>query len=237
MVTAEDGRTSKSYVVSMHRLSPDDACLSSLKVSTGVLRPDFSPEQLDYHCWLPSCVDTVTLSTNTEDPAMKVTMKDGSALGTVSLNAGHSLMEVAVSSVSGRCTTTYSVTAIRMRCPYEMIIQSTEESDGAYSCGVCGGMAHCVCRVNPTTTNDDVMYCWKCLEEVTRISKTDPLTGAMLGENWLQLDYAADKQLSSLTAICHTPYGNLEGLVTQLPANMVAARANWSQPTHQVHTM
>ena len=43
VVTAEDGKTCKNYVVSIRRLSADDACLSSLDVSAGTLRPCFSP--------------------------------------------------------------------------------------------------------------------------------------------------------------------------------------------------
>ena len=228
VVTAEDGKTNKNYAISIRRLSADDACLSSLDVSSGTLRPSFSPNVHDYYCLLPCSSDSITLRTSTEDPAMKVTMKDGGAVGAATISAGHSLLEVAVSSVSGKNTAIYNLTTIRTRCPYELMLK---DDSTKYKCGVCGGVAHCVCRVRGTS---NITYCWRCVEEVTKISKTDPLTGAILGENWLMLDFDADKELSSLSAQCHTPYGVLEGPIAKLPSQLVAKHASKTEPQQQV---
>ena len=228
LVTAEDGRTTKSYIISIRRLSADDACLSQLELSAGTIKPSFSPSVYEYFCFLPSSLDALTLRASTEDAAMKVAMKDGSAVGKVGLSAGHSLLEVQVTSVSGKKTTLYSLTAIRMRSPYELLLK---EFNPRFSCGICGGTVHCPCRVSGSMF---VLYCWRCLEEVTRISKTDPLTEKLLGEKWLVMDYEADRQLSSLVGVCHTPYGQLEGEVTQLPVMVSQQRASYKEPAEQV---
>lgn len=48
-VSAEDG-TTKIYNVLVRRLSAKDATLSDLKVSKGVLDPEFSADILEYYC-------------------------------------------------------------------------------------------------------------------------------------------------------------------------------------------
>lgn len=227
LVTAEDGRTTKSYTISIRRLSADDACLSQLDISAGTIKPSFSPSVYEYFCFLPGSLDALTLRAGTEDAAMKVSMKDGGAVGKVSLNAGHSLLEVQVTSVSGKNTTLYSLTATRMRSPYELLLK---EPRPRFSCGICGGTVHCPCRVS----SNPVLHCWRCLEEMSRISKADPLTGKLLGEKWLVLDYAADRELSSLAALCYTPYGQLEGELTQLPATLLQQRASYKEMAEQV---
>lgn len=224
LVTAEDGRTTKLYNISITRLSADDACLSQLELSSGVLKPSFSPTVHDYYCYLPGSLSSISLRTQTEDEAMKVTMKDGSAVGTAQLSAGHTLIEVVVTSVNKKNTSVYSVCATRLRCPYELVVEQS------ICCGVCGGTVHCPCHVK----GSEALYCWRCLEEVTRISKTDPLSGKLLREGWLVLDYEADKRFSSLPATSSTPYGELEGSLTELPVTMTQQRKSWKESMDEV---
>lgn len=49
-VCAEDGKTTKTYIISVKRLSAKDATLSNLKVDGTVIVPDFSPEVFEYIC-------------------------------------------------------------------------------------------------------------------------------------------------------------------------------------------
>jgi len=49
-VCAEDGKTTKTYVISVKRLSAKDATLSSLKIDGTITVPDFSPDVFEYSC-------------------------------------------------------------------------------------------------------------------------------------------------------------------------------------------
>ena len=49
-VCAEDGKTTKVYVILVKRLSAKDATLTSIKLSAGKLVPDFSVETYSYSC-------------------------------------------------------------------------------------------------------------------------------------------------------------------------------------------
>lgn len=49
-VCAEDGKTTKNYIIHVKRLSAKDATLSNLKFDVGTIVPDFSPETYEYTC-------------------------------------------------------------------------------------------------------------------------------------------------------------------------------------------
>jgi hypothetical protein len=49
-VCAEDGKTTKVYIIHVKRLSAKDATLSSLKLDVGTVVPEFSPETYEYTC-------------------------------------------------------------------------------------------------------------------------------------------------------------------------------------------
>ena len=49
-VCAEDGKTTKTYIIHVKRLSAKDATLSSIKISVGKLLPDFNVEVFNYTC-------------------------------------------------------------------------------------------------------------------------------------------------------------------------------------------
>lgn len=49
-VCAEDGKTTKRYIIHVKRLSAKDAIFTSIKISTGKLVPDFSIDIFNYTC-------------------------------------------------------------------------------------------------------------------------------------------------------------------------------------------
>lgn len=143
IVTAEDGKTTKTYTLAVRRLSADDACLSSLEVSLGTLHPAFSPVVLSYECYLPSSIDQLTLKAKTEDPGMTVSMKDGSPVGVVPLSAGHTLLEVCVVSARGGSTTVYTVMAVKARLPRTVKLKRKKN----FECTICCGVPQHPCRI------------------------------------------------------------------------------------------
>ena len=211
VVTAEDGHSTKPYTVSFHRLSADDACLSQLDISVGKLQPSFSPSVLEYYCDLPSNITQVAIKTKTEDPKITVALKGGAPVGTVSLSAGLTVVDITATSPNNKNTTTYTINALRLQSPYCFQLNHPNPS---LECAACNGIPHCPCRVNGNT---DHLYCRQCLMELSRVNKMDPMTSRSLGEGWMIIDHKSDKILSEHIAIGNTPVGKIEGKIGQLP--------------------
>lgn len=217
-MTAEDGTSCKTYTVLMRRLSADDATLAQLDVSTGVLRPPFSPLVTNYECNLPCSVDTFSLRVKTEDAKMSVAMKSGSPVDTVRLNPGRTLVEISVTSVSGKTTSTYTITAVKNRLPLPLRLK---QKTWSFNCAVCCNVVHLPTRIKGGAN----LYCRACLQELTRTNKTDPFTGKKLEEEgWLEPDMTCDEELAKQVAICDTPSGTVEAAVEEMGAKLMAER-------------
>ena len=217
-MTAEDGKTTKTYTVSVRRLGADDATLSQLELSAGVLRPQFSPLVTTYDCYLPCSVDSLSMKAKPEDASMKLSMKDGSAISTVQLNPGRTLVELAVQSASGKGTTVYSITVTKSRLPTTVQLKNKNE---ALECAVCCGVVHCPSRIK----SGPYIYCQLCLEELTRTNKMDPFTGKQLDEEkWFVQDYEAEAQLGKEEAVCFQISGEVTAPLSQLGPRLLSER-------------
>ena len=223
IVSAEDGQTTKTYTISIRRLSADDATLAQLEISVGVLQPAFSPFVTSYECYVPFSADSVSLRVKTEDTSMSVAMKDGSSVETVLLNPGRMLIELSVKSVSGTSSTIYKITTVKCRPPCLVQLKS---KNTAFECAVCCGLAHCPSHIK----DGPYIYCQSCLEELTRTNKVDPHTGRQLeDEDWMIADFDCDVQLAKQTALYPIPGGTIEATMQQIGAKMLAERLKSSQ--------
>lgn len=218
VVTAEDGKTTKTYTVSVRRLGADDATLSQLELSAGVLRPQFSPLVTTYDCYLPCSVDNLSVRAKPEDTSMKLSLKDGSAIGTVQLNPGRTLIELAVQSASGKGTTVYSISVMKSRLPTTVQLKN---KNNVFECSVCCGIVHCPSHIK----SGPYVYCQLCLEELTRTNKMDPFTGQLLSEEkWFVQDYECEAELGKEEAVCPLPSGDIAAPLSQLGPKLLAER-------------
>lgn len=216
-VSAEDGTTTKTYTVGVNRLSPDDATLSQLEVSTGSLDPAFSPSVLSYKCALPCSVDTLTLTAKTEEAATKVSMADNTPVGTLQLNPGCTIAVIVVVSASGKESAEYSITFEKSALPPTLRLKSKAEQ---FECAVC------CCVVNKATRirNGPYVYCQDCLEELTRTNKLDPFTDRQLEEeDWMERDFECDMKLGAELGVCPLPTGPVEAPVNQMGSKFMEA--------------
>lgn len=214
-VTAEDGKTSKSYTVTVRRLSPDDASLSSLDVSAGWLYPRFSPLKMHYSCHVPCSVDTLTLKAKPEDASMKVTSGSGAPLSSVTLQAGKTKIDVAVVSSKGTKTVVYTVVVLRNPVAYTRELEEAGASARlALCCSLCWNIAHCPVRVKGCKQ----VFCRSCLMELTRTHKINPLTGETLPkDDWWETCPELDEALAAAKVSCTLPRGEkLKGSATEL---------------------
>ena len=217
-MTAEDGTSAKTYTILMRRLSADDATLAQLDVSAGALEPPFSPLVTKYECSLPCSVDSLSLRVKTEDPKMSVAMKSGSPVGAVQLNPGRTLVEICVTSVSGKTISTYTITVVKNRLPPTLQLKN---SNSSFECAVCSNVVHLPSRIRGNSNH----YCFVCLEELTRTNKTDPFTGKKLEEEgWLESDLGCDTELATQTAVVSTASGTVESTMLQIGAMLLAER-------------
>ena len=229
-VTAEDGKSTKTYIILIRRLSADDASLSQLELSAGVLKPTFSPLGTKYECYLPSSIESLSVRAKTEDEAMKLSMKDGSPVGTVPLNPGRTLIELSVQSVSGKSSTIYTITVIKNRLPVTLQLKSGAVG---YECAVCCGVVACPTRIK----NGPYIYCQTCLEELTRTNKSDPFTGERFGEQqWMLEDLELDSKLSKELVICPLAGGEVEAPMQQIGAKLLAERLKRAQAEEVIIT-
>lgn len=225
VVCAEDATTTKSYRITARRLSPEDASLSSLALSEGSLSPPFSPCTYSYECYLPSGTEVISLMAKTEDKAMKLSMcdgspvgTDGSPVGTVTLNPGRTRAQLDVLSVNGKVTSKYITTFIKPRLPVTLRLKKKEEK---FECAVCCGVLDKPSHIK----GGPYYYCQYCLEELTRTNKVDPFTGLSLEEEgWMEQDLEVDAQLGQLDAVCPLPFTNVEASVKQIGAKLKEER-------------
>lgn len=218
VVTAEDGTSTKTYSLKISRLSADDAKLSELKVSVGTLNPQFNPHVHNYECSLTSNVNSVNVSAKTQEEAMKLSVADGSPLGTVNLTPGRTVYVLQVESASGSKRSEYIIVFNKNPLPPTLQLKTPNER---FECAVC------CCVVNMSTRIDkgQYVYCRDCLEGLTRFNKVDPFTGMILDEEgWKKLDFKRDHELGNEQGMCPLPSGMVEKPVSQIGTQIMVER-------------
>ncbi len=222
-VTAEDGVSTRTYSLLIRRLSADDASLSQLDLSVGVLQPAFSPLVLQYNCYLPSSINNLSIRAKTEDEAMRLSMNDGSPVGTVALNPGRTLVQLSVGSVNGKSSTVYTITVVKNRLPVTLQLKNVSEK---YECAICCGVVACPSRIK----DGPYVYCLSCLKELTRTNKMDPFTGRVLGEEqWLLEDNSLDATLAKEIGVCPLPSAPVEDSLENIGTRLLTERLKVAQ--------
>ena len=123
VVTAEDGATTSTYVISVNRASlSTDSSLSNLTLSDGILSPAFDPATQSYSASVGNDVDSMTVTPTTNDANATVTVNgtavaSGGASGSISLNVGDNSIDAVVTAEDGVSTQTYTVTVTRQAPP------------------------------------------------------------------------------------------------------------------------
>ncbi|MDR6121340.1 LPXTG-motif cell wall-anchored protein [Bacillus sp. SLBN-46] len=120
-VTAEDGKSVKTYTVNVSRQLSNNSNLSNLTVSTGELTPSFSAMTKDYQVTVPSTTASIRLTPTVADSFATVTVAgsvitSGQQTGAIALHAGTNSIPVVVTAQNGS-TTTYTVNVVRNNPP------------------------------------------------------------------------------------------------------------------------
>ena len=204
-VTAEDGRTNKNYTIALKRFSPNDATLSGLELSAGIIAPPFNPAVTKYTCYLPCCIDSVSLKPKVEDKNMKVTLHGDKPITAINLQQSQTNFTLTVTSANGTVTADYYITAIRQPISYSITLVGQTSR-----CAICSNVPHCPHKIRIGGKLCDSIYCLACLQDFTRTNKQDPISGKALEDDWLQFDEETEKVISNEIARCQLPRGTTE---------------------------
>jgi uncharacterized repeat protein (TIGR02543 family) len=118
VVTAQDGTTTKSYTVTVTRLS-NVATLSALALSSGTLSPTFASGTTSYTASVANAVTSITVTPTRTQANATITVNgtsvtSGSASSSISLSNGSNTITVVVTAQDGITTGTYTVTVMRL---------------------------------------------------------------------------------------------------------------------------
>ncbi|WP_423910524.1 BspA family leucine-rich repeat surface protein [Candidatus Spongiihabitans sp.] len=122
VVTAEDAETERTYTVTVTRVAADaadDASLSGLALSAGVLDPAFASDAISYTARVANAVDSITVTPTLNDANASVTVDgeavaSGEASGAISLAVGETEIQVVVTAEDAETERTYTVTVTRV---------------------------------------------------------------------------------------------------------------------------
>ncbi|PYI51516.1 cadherin-like beta sandwich domain-containing protein [Paenibacillus flagellatus] len=121
VVTAADGKTTKTYTVTVIRAKSPlfNADLKGLTLSGGAaLHPTFAAETTSYTSSVPHAVDSIAVTPTLAQPAAAMTVNgkkvlSGDASSLIPLNVGGNTITIVVTAADGVTTKTYTVTVTR----------------------------------------------------------------------------------------------------------------------------
>ncbi|ESO87738.1 hypothetical protein LOTGIDRAFT_234972 [Lottia gigantea] len=197
-VTAEDGKTMKFYVIHAKRLSAQDASLSSLKLDRGILLPEFSSDNLSYSVLLACNVSVLNITTTVPDIKSTITINNEKPDIPVPLNIGLTIINIEITSVDGSNKQTYTLEVARKQVPRFVKLSDPKEAL-TYECPISLNPFY-----QPITIKDSDpkrTFTGPLINELTKISKYDPINGRPLPPEWRIQDYNVDKKLSSVNVV------------------------------------
>ena len=119
VVTATDGKTTKTYTLTVTRLpASNDAGLSALTLSTDGLSPAFTTANTDYTVLEPSSVSSLVVTPTADFTGSTLTMNGVAATSgvgkSISLATGTNTITIVVTAQDGTTTKTYTIEANRL---------------------------------------------------------------------------------------------------------------------------
>jgi len=116
--TAQDGKTTKTYIITATRAASAIATLSALTISSGTLMPAFATATTVYTATVPNATSSIMVTPTTTDPTATVTVNgtaltSGTASASILLAAGTNTITTTVTAQDGVTVKTYTTTVTR----------------------------------------------------------------------------------------------------------------------------
>ena len=118
LVTAPDGITTDTYLITVNRSQSSTATLSNLTLSSGTLTPAFNGAVTAYNAAVTNSTTSITVTPATTDPTAAVTVNgtpvtSGIASGAIPLVVGTNTINVIVTAQDGVTSSVYTITVTR----------------------------------------------------------------------------------------------------------------------------
>ncbi len=119
VLTAQDGTTTKTVIITVTRAPSANATLSNIALSIGTLSPTFASNTTSYTTSVSGAIDAITLTPTTTDPGATVkvngtTVTSGTASQPIPLSLGQNVITTIVTANDGVTTKTYTLTVTRI---------------------------------------------------------------------------------------------------------------------------
>jgi len=180
-VIAQDGKTTKNYVITVIR----SINLSSLKMSKGIFSPTFVGTSTSYTDAVGNTITSVTVTPATADPTGTIEVNgtvvpSATASGPINLNIGNNTITVVVASQDGTTTKTYTVTVIRASSNNDNLT-SLKMSKGIFSPTFASGTTSYTDAVGNTITSVTVTPTTSDPDATVKVNGTTVASGTASG--------------------------------------------------------
>jgi len=204
VVTAQDGVSTHTYVITVTRAPSANAALSSLTLSTGTLNPVFASGKTSYTASVANTVTSITATAATSDGTATVTVNgvsvtSGTASGVIALNVGSNTITTIVTAQDGVTTNTYTVTITRAPSNNANLTSLKLTNPGAVKTTVSGPDAgDYTASVSNATTSIEVIPVTTVSTSAVTVNGTAVLSGAT--SNPISLNVGANTITTIVTA-------------------------------------
>ncbi|XP_067845587.1 uncharacterized protein [Heptranchias perlo] len=202
-VAAEDG-TLKRYTIEATKLTLSSPSLSGLKIAEKLqLDPTFSLNVYEYTCTAPLHMTTVIVQPSIPNLKMKVTVNEMNVGKPVYLSVGNTKVDVNVTSADGAKSQVYRIIITRVQLPWS--INFTDPKDASeFECPV--SLKAFYQPVSIKGSNPKHIFSEKCINFLTRKTKSDPFDDTPFDANWSVPEYELDGRMSDASVYCCYKY-------------------------------
>jgi len=129
VITAQDGATAKTAIITVNRAPASVASLSNLAISSGTLSPVFATGILNYVATVPYAITSINFTPATTDPNATVmvngtTVASGAASAAIALGVGSNKITTVVTAQNGTSKQTYNTTINRLAASTNALLTS-----------------------------------------------------------------------------------------------------------------
>lgn len=218
-MTAEDGKTIKTYTISVTSLAANSTYISSLKLKSHAITPAFKQGVLKYESLVPSSCSHIEVSAIAPDKNTKIetqpcTDDNNNKSNQIKLNFGKTFVQIKITSPDGTANLCYEIVIRRDVFLFPLPLKSADPISTKFKCGICLQVVYCA-----VTVRGEVRFCQTCLQTVTRVNKKHPFTNRPIrmedDVTSSQHDEECEISRESVSCVCGVPIA-IGDLVTHL---------------------
>ncbi|KAG9275063.1 hypothetical protein AMEX_G9539 [Astyanax mexicanus] len=156
-------------------------------------------KKIEYLCSVSFDCLRVSVGAQVPDPCMQITVREACSSGSVSLNAGDTLIPVQVTSPDGANSQVYTVMVTREQIPVAVSFCDVRDQM-AFECPVSLNALYRPVSINQSDSK--AVFSSPYIDMLTRRSKVHPFTERPLGDSWRVEETELDSRMSNTSVNC-----------------------------------